>query len=189
MKTITENSFSQKRSPEWRFLKTLASRLHWRTKTEVFEYDNVIHDLQWALRMLCEGCYRISIGRKQLEYATCRRVYFWKRRLKKSPSPKISGYVWSCGRGLRLAKHDSARASRVLVHCKTTTSNCLISLYAKDYNFPSFLYLTWTSFIEILLQEGSPTFFTKFLGIMTTLNFQRMQSDFISDVLTTIRLV
>ena len=59
--------------------------------------------------------------------------------------------MWSCGRGLRLAKHGSARASRVLVHCKTTTSNCLISLYAKDYNFPSFLYLTWTSFIEILL--------------------------------------
>lgn len=69
--------------------------------------------------------------------------------------------MWSCGRGLRLAKHDLARASRVLVHCKTTTSNCLISLYTKDYNFPSFIFLTWTSFIEILLQEGSPTFFYK----------------------------
>ena len=115
-------------------------------------------------------------------------AYIFENGGKKIPVSKNIRYVWSCGRGLRLAKHDSARASRVLVHCKTTTSNCLISLYAKDYNFPSFLYLTWTSFIEILLQEGSPTFITKFLGI-TTLNFQRMQSHFISDVLTTIRLV
>ena len=37
----------QKLSPEWRFLKTPAFRLrvHGRTKTEVFEYDDVIHHI------------------------------------------------------------------------------------------------------------------------------------------------
>ena len=31
------------------------------TKTEVFEYDDVIHLIQLTLHMLCERCDRISI--------------------------------------------------------------------------------------------------------------------------------
>ena len=43
----SENASFQKRSPEWRFLKTPAFRLrvHGRTKTEIFEYDDVIHHI------------------------------------------------------------------------------------------------------------------------------------------------
>ena len=54
------------------------------TKTEVVEYDDVIHYIPLALRMVYEGCYRISIiflwafasGRvKTIPSATCRRVF------------------------------------------------------------------------------------------------------------------
>ena len=48
-----------------------------RTKTEVFEYDDVIHHLLLALLF---HCLTFSMyGRKRFEYATCERVYFWKR--------------------------------------------------------------------------------------------------------------
>ena len=30
-------------------------------KTEVFEYDDVVHHIIPALRIRCEGCYRVSL--------------------------------------------------------------------------------------------------------------------------------
>ena len=60
---VTENASFQKRSSEW--VKIFENGGHsftcGRTKTEVFEYDNVIHHLLLAWRMLCEECYRFSI--------------------------------------------------------------------------------------------------------------------------------
>ena len=48
-----------------------------RTKTEVFENNDVIYHLLLALRF---HCLTFSMyGRKRFEYATCERVYFWKR--------------------------------------------------------------------------------------------------------------
>ena len=35
-------------------------------KTEVFEYDDVVHHILPALRILCEGCYRVSIDSSTL---------------------------------------------------------------------------------------------------------------------------
>ena len=54
-----------------------------RTKTEVFEYYNVIHHIPLALSMLCKGCYRIvsafSCGQAktiEIRYTcTCGSVY------------------------------------------------------------------------------------------------------------------
>ena len=49
---------------------------------------DVMHHILIAPRMLCEGCYRISSvldWRKRFEYATCGRVFFRKRKGKKSP--------------------------------------------------------------------------------------------------------
>ena len=46
IETVTENTSFQKRSPEYRFLKTSAfgfSCTFGPTKTEVFEYDDVVH--------------------------------------------------------------------------------------------------------------------------------------------------
>ena len=45
VETVTENGSFQKRTQEWRFLKTSAFRLRGRTKTEVFEYDDVTHHI------------------------------------------------------------------------------------------------------------------------------------------------
>ena len=45
-----------------------------------------------TLRMLCEGCYLISIGRaKRFKYTTCGGVYFWKRRKTSPPDPDMCG--------------------------------------------------------------------------------------------------
>ena len=70
------------------------------TKTEVSEYDDVIHHLPLAKRMLYEGYYRTFVvyrfrvdGGKRFEYVTCGGVFFGKRR-KKSSFSKISRYVW-----------------------------------------------------------------------------------------------
>ena len=49
VKTVTENASFQKRSSEWRFLKTLATRLR---LDGVFEYDDAIHHILLARRML-----------------------------------------------------------------------------------------------------------------------------------------
>lgn len=58
-----------------------------RTRTEVFEYDDIIHHLLLVRRMLCEECYRIPIikrfrinGRKRFDYVTSGRLFLWKRR-------------------------------------------------------------------------------------------------------------
>lgn len=58
MKTVTQNASFQKRFSEWRFWKTL--------KTEVFEYDDVVHHILLALRIHCQGCYRVSIDSSTL---------------------------------------------------------------------------------------------------------------------------
>lgn len=49
-----------------------------RTKTDVFEYNDAMHHLLLAQRMLRKGCHRISIDwrfrrgrRKRFQYATC----------------------------------------------------------------------------------------------------------------------
>ena len=77
-----------------------------RTKTEVFEYDDVTHHRLLASRMLCEGCYGISIvsslscGRaKTILYATCGCVYF------KNQKTKIAIFrnVWT---GPEMAKEN-----------------------------------------------------------------------------------
>ena len=51
----------QKRSPEWRFLKTRACRLLVDGRKRSLEYDDVIHHIQEAFRILCKACSRISI--------------------------------------------------------------------------------------------------------------------------------
>jgi len=56
VKTATVNASFQKHTAEWRFLKTQACRLR-----EDGRKHDVMHHLLLALRMLCEGCYRISI--------------------------------------------------------------------------------------------------------------------------------
>ena len=49
----------------------------WTDKTEVFEYDDVIHHL--ILELLFH-CLKFSMdGRKRFEYATCERVFFGQR--------------------------------------------------------------------------------------------------------------
>ena len=77
--TVTEDASLLKGSPEWNFLKTLVSPFTCaRTKTNVFEYNDAMHHLLLAQRMLRKGCHRISIDwrfrrdrRKRFQYATC----------------------------------------------------------------------------------------------------------------------
>ena len=88
MKKVTENASFQKRSPEWRFLKLSAFRLlvdgqKWRfSNTMIFciiyykpyacsVRDAIVFLLFWRFSM---------VGRKRIEYATCGRVLFCKRR-------------------------------------------------------------------------------------------------------------
>ena len=69
-----------------------------RTKTEVFENNDVIYHLLLALRF---HCLTFSMyGRKRFEYATCERVYFWKR------SKKISVFknIQMCVNGAFVAE-------------------------------------------------------------------------------------
>ena len=65
------------------------------------EQHDVIHHIPLALRMLCKGCYRISIVlaflRERAKTIQIRYVWtppFFERR-KKSPFSKISGYVFT----------------------------------------------------------------------------------------------
>ena len=66
------------------------SFIYGRSKREVFEYDDVINHMLLALRMLCEGCCRISIVlASSYERAKAIRIrYTWTR------SQKCSG---TCG--------------------------------------------------------------------------------------------
>ena len=57
MKTVTENASFQKHPAEEKFLKT---RPACRLREDGRKHD-VMHHLPLALRMLCEGCYRILI--------------------------------------------------------------------------------------------------------------------------------
>ena len=61
--TGTINTVFKKRSPEWIFASIIldSSLIVDGRKTEVFEFDNVIHHILLALRILCKGCYRNSI--------------------------------------------------------------------------------------------------------------------------------
>ena len=63
VKTVTENASFQKFSPQWRFLKTLASRLRvdgrkWRFSNTLITLINYI---LLTLGMLCEECCRFNI--------------------------------------------------------------------------------------------------------------------------------
>ena len=66
-----------------------------------FEYDDVIHHLLLAQRMLYEGCYSISIAQHfrrdgRSDSNTLRvEAYFFENGGNKSPFSKISGYVWT----------------------------------------------------------------------------------------------
>ena len=102
VKTVTQNASFQKRSPEWRFLKTLASRLRldgrnvrfWNTMMSYIIYFQ--HDactVSDAIVFPSFQRFRVN-GRKRFEYAMCEGVYFLKTE-KKSPFTKISGYVWT----------------------------------------------------------------------------------------------
>ena len=75
---VTENVIFSKTSSRLKiFENTGFSFTCGRTKTEVFENDDVIHHLLPALLF---HCLTFSMdGRKRFEYATCERVYFWKR--------------------------------------------------------------------------------------------------------------
>ena len=59
----TINTVFKKRSPEWIFASIIldSSLIVDGRKTEVFEFDNVIHHILLALRFLRKGCYRNSI--------------------------------------------------------------------------------------------------------------------------------
>ena len=117
MKKVTENASFQKRSPEWRFLKMSAFRLlvdgqKWRfSNTMIFciiyykpyacsVRDAIVFLLFWRFSM---------VGRKRIEYATCGRVLFCKRR-ERSPFSKISGYMWK--EPWRLEKESKVRVSK-----------------------------------------------------------------------------
>ena len=66
-----------------------------RTKTEVFEYDDVIHHIPEAFRLLCKACSRISIvlalshGRNTLLVD----AYFLENGGIRSPCQKISEFT------------------------------------------------------------------------------------------------
>ena len=57
-----------------------------RTKTEIFENDDAIHHLLLVLRMLCKGCYRISIV-----------LSFWSGRAKDSYTLRVDVYLKNIG--------------------------------------------------------------------------------------------
>ena len=62
VKTITESRIFSKTLSRVKILENAGhSFTCGRTKTQVFEYDDVMHHLPLAWRMLCKGCYRISI--------------------------------------------------------------------------------------------------------------------------------
>ena len=76
-----------------------------RTKTEVFQYDDVLHHVPLAWRMLRKGCYRLSFvlafscGWPKTIRIRCFSgwVFFlsWKREKKISVFKKKTGYVWT----------------------------------------------------------------------------------------------
>ena len=76
-----------------------------RTKTEVFEYYDVIHHMPLALSTLCKGCYRIvlafSCGQAktiEIRYTcTCGSVFFF---FEGEKSSLFQNYPDSCGQGL-----------------------------------------------------------------------------------------
>ena len=114
VKTVTQNASFQKRSPEWRFLKTLASRLRFgRTKPAVFEYDDVIHHILLAWRMYRKWCYRISIV---LAFScertkTIRIRYVWTRIFFENGEKnlRLQKYLVTCGPGFKVMLHDTIR--------------------------------------------------------------------------------
>ena len=60
-------------------------------KTEVFEYDDVVHHILPALRILCEGCYRVSVDSSTLLL----RVDFFENGGENVRFQKLSGYLWT----------------------------------------------------------------------------------------------
>ena len=70
-----------------------------RTKTEVFEYDDVVHHTLLALRMLRKRCYvllSVFVWTAESDSNTLRVVaYFFENGENKSVFSKISGYVWT----------------------------------------------------------------------------------------------
>ena len=83
-----------------------------------------------ALRMLCKGCYHISIvvafrmdRRKRFEYVTCRHVFSffsWKTEGKNLRYQKMYGYVWTAshfGCALAHGRSDSAVSIRLTLNC------------------------------------------------------------------------
>ena len=96
VKTITENLSFQKRSPERRFLKTPDSHLRVDGRKRRFsENDDAIHHLLLVLRMLCEGCYRISIV-----------LVFWCGRAKDSNTLRVDAYFLKKGIRVDRASHE-----------------------------------------------------------------------------------
>ena len=75
-----------------------------RTKTEVFEYHDVIHHIPLALSMLCKGCYRIVLysvfaktGKNDwntLHLYMWECIFFFLRR-KEFSCPELSWFVWA----------------------------------------------------------------------------------------------
>ena len=108
MKTATENPCFLKRCPEWRFLKTLASRL--RVGGRKRKFSNMMMSyviiLLPALRMLCEGCYGISIvsaffGGRTKKYPI-RYVWTWIFSDTVEKNLRFQKYPVTCGRVLSL---------------------------------------------------------------------------------------
>ena len=106
VKTVAESPSFQKRSLECRFFETAGfSFTCGRTKTEVFQYDDVLHHVPLAWRMLRKGCYRLSFvlafscGWPKTIRIRCFSgwVFFlsWKREKKISVFKKKTGYVWT----------------------------------------------------------------------------------------------
>ena len=92
VETVTENASFQKRSPEWRFLKTLATRLRVDRRKRSFS-NTMMHWIHHLLLTFRSSVQRFRMdGRKRFEYATCGRVFFCKTEEKISVS-KVSGCV------------------------------------------------------------------------------------------------
>ena len=113
-----------------------------RTKTEVFGYDDFINHMLLVLRILCGGCYPISVvlalscGRaKTIQICfVCTRIsssssFFWKR--KKTIIKKI--YPDTCGRGLNSFYFFFLRKGSIVAEFKLTFKT---SLTAKEAMAP-----------------------------------------------------
>ena len=103
VKAVTVIASFQKRSPKWRFFKTLAVYV-WTDENGTCRIRDAVQYIIYYQHDACSVSDAISThfpivkrfrmdGRKRFEYATRERIHIWKQG-KTSPFLKIFGYVW-----------------------------------------------------------------------------------------------